>query len=34
MKIYNESFLDWFVGFSEGDGSFIVPTDGSKRFEI
>jgi len=23
-KSYNSQFLDWFVGFSEGDGSFIV----------
>jgi hypothetical protein len=30
----NSQFLDWFVGFSEGDGSFIMPTKGSNRFEI
>lgn len=30
----NNKFLDWFVGFSEGDGSFIVPSTGSNRFEI
>ena len=30
----NNKFLDWFVGFSEGDGSFIIPTDGPNRFEL
>ncbi len=33
-NISKNNFLDWFVGFSEGDGSFIVPTTGSNRFEI
>lgn len=30
----NNNFLDWLVGFSEGDGSFIVPSRGSNRFEL
>lgn len=30
----NTSFLDWFVGFSEGDGSFILDKNNRKRFEI
>lgn len=34
MKTLKISFINWFIGFSEGDGSFIVPTFGSKRFEI
>lgn len=34
MSKMNNEFLDWFVGFSEGDGSFIVPSTGSNRFEI
>ena len=36
MKInkLNYSFLDWFVGFSEGDGCFVVRASGSNRFEI
>jgi hypothetical protein len=24
IKSYNENFLNWFVGFSEGDGSFVL----------
>ena len=31
---YNSQFLDWFVGFSEGDGSFIVSTDKKPLFII
>lgn len=31
-KIIDQSFLEWFVGFSEGDGSFIV--SGSRLFFI
>lgn len=27
-------FLQWFIGFSEGDGSFIVGKDGRRRFAI
>ena len=34
MSKMNNEFLDWFVGFSEGDGSFIGPSTGSNRFEI
>lgn len=34
MFNFNSQFLDWFVGFSEGDGSFLVPISGSCRFEI
>jgi hypothetical protein len=31
---YNNIFLDWFVGFSEGDGSFIIDKNCKKSFEI
>ncbi len=30
----NLNFLDWFVGFSEGDGSFTNPKNGKLRFEL
>ncbi len=34
-NLSKNEFLDWFVGFSEGDGSFIVPTSpAGNRFEI
>lgn len=35
IKLPNIKFLDWFVGFSEGGGSFILPTSiRGRRFEI
>lgn len=34
IKNLMEAFLDWLVGFSEGDGSFIVCKDGRRIFEI
>jgi hypothetical protein len=30
----SQAFLEWFVGFTEGDGSFIVPKRGSLQFVI
>jgi hypothetical protein len=27
-------FLNWFIGFSEGDGSFVKAKDGNYRFTI
>jgi len=32
-NIYNSSFLSWFIGFSEGDGSFYI-TGGKSIFSI
>lgn len=34
IDIPSTSFLEWFVGFSEGDGSFIVTTRGDLLFVI
>ena len=33
-KVPSTSFLEWFVGFTEGDGSFIVNTRGNLMFVI
>ena len=33
-KIPSQSFLEWFVGFSEGDGSFIKNSRGTSFFVI
>lgn len=30
----NKSFLEWFIGFTEGDGSFIMPKRGGLQFVI
>lgn len=34
LKIPETSFLEWFLGFSEGDGSFIVNSRGTPIFVI
>lgn len=33
-ETFDSSFLDWLVGFTEGDGSFISNSDGSLEFKI
>ena len=30
----SKAFLEWFIGFTEGDGSFIVPKRGGLQFVI
>ena len=31
---YDEKFLEWFIGFSEGDGSFVITGAGKSLFSI
>lgn len=33
-KCYNNDFLYWFIGFTEGDGSFIVNKSGTLEFKV
>lgn len=33
-KAYNEKFLNWLIGFSEGDGSFIINSNKYLEFKI
>lgn len=30
----DKNFLTWLIGFTEGDGSFVVPSKGLPQFEI
>lgn len=30
----NKNFITWFIGFTEGDGSFIVNSDGTLEFKV
>lgn len=34
LFIFNKIFLDWFIGFTEGDGSFVIPNERLPQFEI
>lgn len=34
VKVPSTSFIQWFIGFTEGDGSFIVSTRGNLMFVI
>lgn len=34
LNRYNKNFLEWFIGFSEGDGSFIISKGGKNIFTI
>lgn len=31
---YDDNFLNWFIGFTEGVGSFAIPTNKAPQFEI